>query len=1105
MNGITSEQLINRIDFEINSNDWSANANIHRDILVVYRSRVYTDLNDILSDELQSSDCIIDKLEEYLRENAELIRSSAFCYTSIPEVDVTLLLCDIAELVAEHKKKKGIDNQCGLKILMPHLEHIHTNTNNDIYPNLDELDLKKVLRSHVLIKDSSYLLPVSYLLESVDGSSENLCSCNTSLTLDKKLPNPYCDTSNYDASDYDLYLELRDIERLENHSDITRELSKVRHELYLQKKGKLTLLSRIYTLIDNLRFSGVLYGTGSEENAGNPVYSAASSFFSYYMDLPISVKDKVPPEVKAALNSFQTLTSDKNANSNATENIETCVESIRSRLIESLVANGNESKLHAIGNCNETISTQLYDRLSSDNEHLSSLLKKIIESGESGKDHTIYSGVDSHHLTIRVLEKLGIALPMEDYRDLQGLIAMDPDSLNEFFDYDEDLASKVIVIIDSLHTLVEFSMECKCSNLSIILNKIRNHVVSLVSNSEIFSEWLTIVGNERSEVICLALRSELNRIISDSRSFNRVLKRLSVDQRNSLCTTMHHDIIKFINDGSSFNSIIEYLTPEIIAVIYEDSKKKLLENINCVQQFRLAIFYLSDDQREELFKMFLDKLPGWINSSNAFQATMEFLNDENRSTLFQIFRDSGSIPDMISSGWDFNSFVCYLSSTQQRDVFHMIDDKFPALFITSLDFRIALTSIGDDLRITIYEKVKNDLPSLISSVEDLYHALFYLGKIQFIELFLAVRKNTNIVSSNSNLASLLKIIDVPQCRWLCGIIKSSIGDYVTDIKSLAVFLESLSPVKCNIFLISVSTFLPKFIKNARDFNVLYSKLSKQNSNVLFEFFKLQLPLYINDLCSFDKIAMQLTRQQLNELYTLLVPRFQNFVTSFKAFSSVAVHFRPSQSLTVLKSSTRFLADIIPSDDEFSWLCFCIKSPDIESFLSHFLDLLTSDDFNLIFNAIKKSNNVSLSSHRTIVPQDVSCATTVLVDKLERFFIGLKRNPRSIEASTWKIFCKYSGNMKDPNLLADIYYASFNASFLGRSSVVNSKQGLFKTSSALLSANDIDFEKAPVDSRRSKIRKVILSEEAKLVSDNGFPKSLDPSSKDSLPARRCNTF
>lgn len=1103
MNGITIEQLINRIAFEINSNDWSANANIHRDILIVYRTRVYTDLINIILGEFQSSDLIIDKLEEYLREHAELIRSSAFCYTSIPEMDVTLLLCDIAELVAEQKIKKGIENQCGLKILMPHLENIHSNS--DRYPDLDELDLKKVLRSHVLIKDSRYLLPASYLLESVDGSSSNLCSCNTSLALDKKLPNPYCDTSNYDASVYDLYLELSDIERLENHSDTTLELSKVRHELYLQKKGKLTLLSRVHTLIENLRFSGVSSGTGSEENAGNPVYSSASSFFNYYTELPKSVIDKVPPEVHAALTSFQTLTSDKNANFNATETIETCVESIRYSLIDSLVVNGNESKFHAIGNCNETISTQLYDKLSSDEEHQSDLLKKIIESGESGKDHTIYSGVDSHHLTIRVLEKLGITLPMKNYRDLQVLIAMDPDSLNDFFDYDEDLALKVIAIIDSVNILVELSMECKCSILSIILNKIKNHAVSLVSKSEIFSEWLIIVGNERSELICLALKSELNRIISDSYSFNQVSKRLSVVQRNSLYTTMHHDIIKFIHDGSSFNSIIEYLPPDAITVIYEDSKNKLLESITCCTQFRFALVYLNYDQREELFKKFLDKLPGWINSALTFHAAMEFLNDENRSTLFQIVRDSGSTPDMIRSGWDFNFFVCYLPSVLQRDVFHMIDAKFPALFITALDFRIALTSISDDLRIAIYEKVKKDLPSLISSVDDLYHAISNLGKIQFIDLFLAVRKNTNIVSSDSGVASLLKIIDVPQCRWLCEVIKSNISDYVTDIKSLAVFLKALSPAKCNIFLISISASLSGFIKNVRDFNALYSKLSKQSSNVLFEFFKLQLPFYINDSSSLDKIAMQLTPQQLDELCALLVPRFQKFVTSSKAFSSVAVHFRPSQSLTVLKSSTRFLADIIPSDDEFALLCFCIKSPDIESFLSHFLDLLTSDDFNLIFNAIKKSSNVSLSSHRTIVPQDVSCATTVLVDKLGRFFRGLKRNPRSIEASTWRIFCKYSGNMKDPNLLADIYCASFNASFLGRSSVVNSKQGLFKTSSALLSANDIDFEKAPVDSRRSKIRKVVLSEEAKLVSDNGFSKSLDPSSKDSLPAQRCNTF
>ncbi len=172
-------------------------------ILLKYTWHVINSVKGILTQDNASR---IENLKHFLKTNWELVKGSLLAYTALPMHPVTELLCDIAKYVAETEEPAAIH------FLMPGIACDSLNLKK--YGNLDEMDLTEVLQTHVLGKDSSYLIPISILAK----EEINLA----------KIFNPYFDLDIHAKNSE--YLSREELKRLSEHSSETTALYALRED-----------------------------------------------------------------------------------------------------------------------------------------------------------------------------------------------------------------------------------------------------------------------------------------------------------------------------------------------------------------------------------------------------------------------------------------------------------------------------------------------------------------------------------------------------------------------------------------------------------------------------------------------------------------------------------------------------------------------------------------------------------------------------------------------------------------------------------------------------------------------------------------------------------
>ena len=184
-----------------------------------------------------------------LAENWHQYKATPCGYTAQPESDVTLLLCDIANSLGETTGEKPIH------ILMP---GVSTESIVDGVPSLEDMDLKTVLRTHIVSDSGNYLYPVTAL-----------CSLACESDLDsQKIPNPYYDYNQVtESGETEGYIPAAALERMLNHSSDTQALldAKARYKRLIKPTN---LLGQLELLIKTLRMNSVS-GIGEEELAGS--------------------------------------------------------------------------------------------------------------------------------------------------------------------------------------------------------------------------------------------------------------------------------------------------------------------------------------------------------------------------------------------------------------------------------------------------------------------------------------------------------------------------------------------------------------------------------------------------------------------------------------------------------------------------------------------------------------------------------------------------------------------------------------------------------------------------------------------------------------------
>ncbi|MCH9744907.1 MAG: hypothetical protein K0U29_08275, partial [Gammaproteobacteria bacterium] len=128
-----------------------------------YKAHVLTALDEILSTEGQKPAVLLARLQRFLADNWRLIKGSMLSYTALPTDEITELLCDVANIVAQQSAEAAAIN-----LLMP---DIVTDSAGEVMPDgsrffdLDQCDIKQVLKTHIELFEGKYLCPVAMLLQ----------------------------------------------------------------------------------------------------------------------------------------------------------------------------------------------------------------------------------------------------------------------------------------------------------------------------------------------------------------------------------------------------------------------------------------------------------------------------------------------------------------------------------------------------------------------------------------------------------------------------------------------------------------------------------------------------------------------------------------------------------------------------------------------------------------------------------------------------------------------------------------------------------------------------------------------------------------------------
>ena len=480
---------------------------------------------DRLTTILEQEKNVTEALETFLKDNWTLVNGTLLSPTTSPRGDITVLLKDIAQQVASETGKNPIH------ILMP---TVYTESyDTDKYPNLDSLE--SVLETHCLGVDGQYLIPVKLLLE-LELTPENTPT-----------PNNYVDMSG-DASLY--YIQPEALVRLGGHSELTRAIVESKKAYDALSRDKSNLLGQLTELCRNLYMNSVS-ALGEETNAGGGAYPAIIQFSDYYESLGDTEKTKIPVELKASIEKLLNLSSNKEDNINATENIETCIASRRSELVASM--NGQEAILSSIAITGEQ-QAHLIEAAKLQFESAKQALAKALSEG------TYPEGRDDLGLTKPLLDALEITPTIFSLADLKMIQSLSANEIREIC-ADEALQEQIVAQLANLENLVIFIMELAPDKLPAFLEVMSAKLArDFVQTPNDLAALLISLDIEKCKKICEA--PEVTEVLRP-RNMDAIIVHLSSEQRAVVFQTVNADQAFMLKMVKHNGRMLQYVPKDI--------------------------------------------------------------------------------------------------------------------------------------------------------------------------------------------------------------------------------------------------------------------------------------------------------------------------------------------------------------------------------------------------------------------------------------------------------------------------------------------------------------------------------------------------------------
>lgn len=933
-------------------------------VLFNYRQKILNKLSELFL--ISDSFNLLEKLKQFLIDNWELIKGTPLCYTALPFHELTSLLVEIATLL---KDNTANDSKWALTFLMP---TISTDSLVAEYPSLNEVqDITEILSTYILGQEAGYLIPVKQFL-----------SLHTSFPHESY--NIYYDYQTH--SPEMAILGQEEFERLVKHSPDTEAL----YDAYCQYQNILqqqdSLLFHLRELCKYLRFNSI-DGVGAETNAGHGAYPAIIQFYSYWNRLSQANKSRIPSKILQEIELLFNLSSDMAQNSNATQNLQTCIATRRQKLT---IAMQHEEPILA------EIGLEQHEKINLINEkkqHWLTCQNSIINALEQKN----YRGFDKLGLTESLLTKLHIPYTILSKNDLQDFLKL---SVNEIINLAQhaEIRQQLIDQIDTLETFVLFAHETGTTKLQAIMSLIGKQLADkLLQNRDNIIAILITFDDERMQIICSAMQERIFEIVERPYTVKYILTSLDAKQQLLFCQTLANKFPLILKNFYSFKIIFltldptvrtEFcniikdcfpnLTPDAINIkrIFEllNSQQKpiafekikyllpaAITAINAITDLSDVLKYLGIEQFLEACNILKEKLITHISSAKNFKNLFQILTKQQRKIFFeQIYTH---IPWMISNVYDFRDILYFLNHRQRLLAYRMMQDQLPQPK-SAAEFKILMQLLTAAIRSEIYKKMHIQLCcSLIYDLSTLKIVLAVLNVQDGILLCKALHDQiAKWIKSADEFSNLLQSLPLKQCIIICKEMQNQL-DFL-NLAAIIILFNSLSPVKCKVICSFNKRHLLKIIEDSADLiNLLKNIPCKQYHNVC-NLLTSNISAFIFSLETLITILLPLSPKQCYAFLMQMQNHFSDYIENIYDVISllqpltlaqrISVYHAISKNLPSINNieSFKMLLELFPVNtrivicndlqDQFANI---IKNPVSP------ISFLYNEEYNIIYNAL----------------------------------------------------------------------------------------------------------------------------------------------------------
>ena len=794
----------------------------------------------------------------------------------------------------------------------------------DGFEDFDEsTDLVRLFQTHIMGSQGLYLIPIKLLTIIDIGES--------------RFPNPYYDHAVH--PECAAYLNSEELHRLKYYHAQTQAWFDIREQYQQLVNDQSHLLGVLHELMAHMFFNSAHGGIGLADNAGSGVYSAIIRFNDYFKKIHVNDIASIPAPVLQQIETILSLSSDPSKNSNATQDLKTCIGTQRENLLEQVECHQDE--LIKIG-LNRHEKTKLLTSIRQEFEQANTLL--ACSSAQMGSDKL--------KVPVHLFEILHIQVVFMNLDDVSNFLMHTVEFFPEIIQR-QQLVHQVLDFFSDFEHWVEFNLDLPIHLLRPFLKAMGLELFGyLVHQSAALGIWLSVCNMDYFKAILLELHKPIRNFIQNADGFCRIFTLLKHEQHDYFLELYMDQIVLKMQDISELVFLMNILREDQQIRLYDAISPKLDSMLHNGQDFASLLRILPHQKQEPLLIQYLPKLQqfmfcavdvesifnvlpesckqgfiehmlemnhSFIRSAYDFGKFMDILTGHQRKMLWQQWHNE--LDTLISNGISFSYVISHLYGFYDNEWLNHIITKLPMMIEDGYDFNAAMRYLPEQMRLVLFETCLNMLPKLIINGSDFSCAMHYLNSEQQIQLANACKPQLHHwIEGYTDLIEIFGYLNLSQAEELLLRLQPTMHQWIRKVEDYGSIIYGLPATHVGLFFKHTLPLLMGNIRSCDDLMQMCEIIDKPQLNSLISaHWQTILGFRFNHyrLCQFLKY---LNHSQRETFLLSVLSHMKYHIESIEQFVDIISYLLPWQKERFVIHHFSFILDLTnQADDVFLML------------------------------------------------------------------------------------------------------------------------------------------------------------------------------------------